>query len=116
MMLKSAPSTDATAKNPPKEAPSFTPMPLPFDFMSKGTSSTPTTASEDTNPDTEEKNPNTAPLYAKGQQVLYRNATVVEIVGVHMEDVLPYYTIMLNGKERQTYNANLSAIPKSDED
>ncbi len=50
--------------------------------------------------------------YHEGQQVLYKNsegACLATVAKVHYDDELhPYYTINLNGREKQTDNAHLS--------
>eukprot|EP00658_Telonema_sp_P-2_P023543 TRINITY_DN19440_c0_g1_i8.p1 TRINITY_DN19440_c0_g1~~TRINITY_DN19440_c0_g1_i8.p1 ORF type:complete len:399 (+),score=117.49 TRINITY_DN19440_c0_g1_i8:188-1384(+) len=47
-------------------------------------------------------------LFAVGQTVLYKNRDQVKIVGVHLDDAEPYYTVSTkSGREKQTTAANL---------
>lgn len=60
--------------------------------------------------------PYTAP-YREGQQLLYRNSSgscMVTVKKVHFDDELtPYYTVDLEGREKQTDNTHLSLPPNS---
>jgi hypothetical protein len=55
-----------------------------------------------------------AASYAAGQKVYYKSASyagAAEVVSVHLDDdLVPYYTIRVEGKEKQTDDSHLSAM------
>lgn len=38
---------------------------------------------------------------------IYKNKQIVKILKIHYDDIDPYYTILVNNKERQTTKKNL---------
>ena len=41
---------------------------------------------------------------------IYKNNKIVQILKIHYDDNIPYYTILLNNQERQTIKKNLIII------
>jgi hypothetical protein len=74
---------------------------------------------ESSSAEPEKKKKGTSSKYKPGQKVFYNSTGYIEVmakvVSVHLDDYLvPYYTILVQGREKQTDDAHLSPVQNDD--